>query len=286
MLEANFGALLQAATALRGPLCVGVDPHPYLLESWGLPDSPDGLREFGHRVIEACAARVAVIKPQAAFFERHGSAGFAALESVLDAARQSGLLVIADVKRGDIGESMDAYAEAWLTPGSTLEADAMTASAYQGVGSLSGAVALARRHNKGLFVLAATSNPEAVAVQSAQHAGRQSPSISVAAGIVEDVAALNSAEGSGYGSFGVVIGATVAMENYGISPGTLAATPRTPILAPGFGFQGAAYSDITPRFGRDAFVLVTVSRSLLITGPKRIADAIDASIEEITKCLA
>lgn len=165
MPKQGFGHRLHDSIAVHGPLCVGIDPHSYLLNEWGLVDSALGLREFGLRVVEAAAGRVALVKPQVAFFERHGSEGYAALETVLDAAHSAGLIVIADVKRGDVGTSLDAYAQAWLTPGSPLEADAMTVSAYQGVGSLSGAVTLATDHGKGLFVLAATSNPEAAALQ-------------------------------------------------------------------------------------------------------------------------
>ena len=139
----TFGARLARVVEERGRLCVGIDPHAALLASWGLPDSAAGIREFGLRVVEASAGTAGIVKPQIGFFERHGSAGFAALEEVLAAARAAELLVIADVKRGDVGSSVDAYGQAWLTPGSPFEADAMTAVAYQGVGSLDGVPAQA-----------------------------------------------------------------------------------------------------------------------------------------------
>ncbi|MBW8873198.1 MAG: orotidine-5'-phosphate decarboxylase, partial [Leifsonia sp.] len=131
-----FGSRLREAFSDSGQLCVGIDPHAGLLKAWGLPDSASGARDFGLRVVEAVTGRAGIVKPQIAFYERHGSAGYAALEDVLAAARAAGLLVIADVKRGDLGSSVDAYGEAWLTPGSPLEADAMTAVAFQGLGSL------------------------------------------------------------------------------------------------------------------------------------------------------
>lgn len=285
MPDVDFGHRLYDAVTARGPLCIGVDPHPFLLDEWGLPDSAAGARELGLRVVEAAAGRVAIVKPQVAFFERHGADGYTALERVLGAARSAGVLVIADVKRGDVGSSLEAYAGAWLTEGSALEADAMTVSAYQGVGSLSGAVALAKEHGKGLFVLAATSNPEGMSLQTARLQHTDAPSVSVAASIVNDVIALNVAGEAPYGSFGVVLGATVSMNAYGISLDALAATPNTPILAPGFGHQGATFSQIPERFGSSARVIVSASRSILSAGPNGIEAAIDRAVEGIYACL-
>src|SRR5690606_2108364 len=139
-------------------------PHAALLDAWALPQSARGAREFGLRTVAAAAGLVGVVKPQVSFFERFGSAGFAALEDVLSEARSAGLITIADAKRGDIGTTMDAYAAAWFTPGSPLEADALTVNPYLGVGALDSTFALAARHGKGTFVLAATSNPDAAPV--------------------------------------------------------------------------------------------------------------------------
>jgi orotidine-5'-phosphate decarboxylase len=183
----GFGERLGAVFAARGQLCVGIDPHDYLLDAWGLPRTPAGLREFGLRVVDAAAMTVGIVKPQVAFFEAHGSAGFSALEEVLAAARAAGLLVIADAKRGDIGSSVDAYGAAWLTPGSALEADAVTLTAYTGIGSLSGVFALAERFGKGAFVLSATSNPESFAVQSARIAGGEFTGSTVAGLVTQRV---------------------------------------------------------------------------------------------------
>ncbi|SQC28932.1 orotidine 5'-phosphate decarboxylase [Rothia kristinae] len=121
--------------AEHGPLCVGIDPHPGLLRDWGLADDADGARTFGLRVVEAAAGAAAVVKPQVALFERHGAAGLAALEQVLTAAAMRAG-VIADAKRGDIGSTMAAYADAWLREGSPLAADWVTLSPYLGFGSL------------------------------------------------------------------------------------------------------------------------------------------------------
>ncbi len=274
----GFGERLVAAFDRFGQLCVGIDPHAYLLEEWGLPDDPRGLRDFGLRVVAATAGSVGIVKPQVAFFERHGAGGYAALEAVLSAARDAGLLVIADVKRGDLGTSVEAYGQAWLTPDGPLEADAMTVSAYQGVGSLSAPLELAAATGKGLFVLAATSNPEARAVQTA----RLSDGRTVASSIVGDVIQWNSSRGDGVASVGVVLGATVRFADYDID---LTALTSTPVLAPGFGHQGAAYEDLPAIYGPAArMAVVSASRSLLQAGPAGIAEAITRQAGEVLAC--
>jgi orotidine-5'-phosphate decarboxylase len=277
----SFGERLLATFATSGHLCVGVDPHPYLLSDWGLADSADGVREFGLRVVDAAAGRVGILKPQVAFFERHGSAGFAALETVLAAAREAGLLVIADAKRGDIGSTAAAYGEAWLRPGGSLEADAMTISAFQGVGSLDEPIRLAREAGKGLFVLAATSNPQSIAPQSAVQNRGEFAGRSVAASIVDEV---NRSNHGALGSLGVVIGATVRLADYGISDSDLTATP---ILAPGFGHQGAGYDAISSVYGAAApNLVVSSSRAILDAGVSGVADAIATQAREIAEVFA
>lgn len=165
-----FGARLRRAMDERGPLCVGIDPHASLLAEWGLGDDVDGLERFSRTVVEAVAGRVAVLKPQSAFFERFGSRGVAVLETTVREAREAGALVVMDAKRGDIGSTMAAYAEAFLHQDAPLFSDALTVSPYLGYGSLSPAVALARESGAGLFVLALTSNPEGGEVQHAVRA--------------------------------------------------------------------------------------------------------------------
>ena len=164
---APFGARLTDAIAQHGPLCVGIDPHPGLLDAWRLPSSVEGLRTFALRCVEAFAGHVAVVKPQAAFFESYGSAGIAVLERVIAGFRDSGTLVLVDAKRGDIGSTVDAYARAFLADGAPLAGDAVTLSPYLGFGSLEPAVRLAGETGRGVFVLAATSNPEGPTVQRA-----------------------------------------------------------------------------------------------------------------------
>jgi orotidine-5'-phosphate decarboxylase len=288
----GFGQRLAQAFDAAGQLCVGIDPHGYLLAEWNLPDTAVGARELALRVVDAAVGQAAIVKPQVAFFERFGAAGYSALEDVLVVARAAGLLVIADAKRGDVGSTVEAYGQAWLTPGSPLEADAMTISAYQGLGSLAAPMELAERHGKGLFVLAATSNPEAAALQTAALVAEEGKGRTVARSIVDDVIGWNQQHGQAIGSIGVVLGATVALNDYGVSLDALSGTalsgtglathPATPILAPGFGHQGARYDQLETLFGPAAqYVVVSASRSILSAGPDGIAAAIQAQAREV-----
>lgn len=253
-----FGLRLQRAVAEHGPLCLGLDPHPDLLARWGLPDDPDGLERLCDAVLEAVAGRVAVLKPQSAFFERHGSRGIAVLENVLAALRGSGTLSLLDVKRGDVGSTMGAYAQAYLGEGAPLAADAVTLNPYLGVGALDPAFDLALANGRGVFVLALTSNPEGAQVQ---HVGLPS----VAGRVVAEVAARNAAV-PGPGSFGLVVGATVgpAPRRLGLGLDRLGG----PVLAPGVGAQGATAADAVRAVGHPGGpVLPTVSRAFLQAGP-------------------
>jgi len=262
----SFASRLSATFDEFGGICLGIDPHPFLLESWGLSNDVHGVREFALRAVDAAAGNVGMIKPQVAFFERFGSAGYSVLEESFALARSAGLLVIADVKRGDLSSSVDAYGQAWLTPGSPVEADAMTAVAYQGVSELAGPVELARDAGKGIFVLAATSNASAHSIQSARIVEGEHEGFTVAASVVHDVRALNS-EG-GLGSFGVVIGATVNVADYGMRREELI---DLPVLAPGFGAQGAQVDQARELYGAAvANTIVTVSRSVLQEGSSQI----------------
>ncbi len=272
----SFGARLRSALDEFGPLCVGIDPHEHLLAEWGLDASAAGVREFGLRVVEAAAGRVGVVKPQVAFFERFGSAGFAALEAVLAAGRDAGLVVIADAKRGDIGTTMAGYAAAWLAPGAPLEADALTVSPYLGPDSLRETLTFAVRHDKGVFVLAATSNPEAAALQSARTVDvASSDDQTVAERVARDVAWVNgsAAFDGGLGPVGFVVGATVDRTEFGL---TDAALRGAPILAPGFGAQGAEPADLPALFGAlSANVVASESRSILSAGRAGLAQRIE-----------
>ncbi|MDX5310304.1 MAG: orotidine-5'-phosphate decarboxylase, partial [Rhodococcus sp. (in: high G+C Gram-positive bacteria)] len=202
----TFGQRLHAALAERGPLCVGIDPHPELLAAWGLPVDVAGLERFAGTCVDAFAGRVALVKPQVAFFEAFGAAGIAVLERTVTALRGAGTLVLADAKRGDIGSTMDAYAQAFLGRDAVSPADAITVSPYLGYESLRPAIDVAGGHGRGVFVLCLTSNPEGAGVQHARSAGG-----SVAASVADGAAGDNApaAAGGSLGHVGLVVGATV-----------------------------------------------------------------------------
>ncbi|MGO8769027.1 MAG: orotidine-5'-phosphate decarboxylase [Mycobacterium sp.] len=251
----GFGTRLAEAKLQRGPLCLGIDPHPELLRAWDLPSSADGLAAFCDICVQAFSG-FAVVKPQVAFFEAYGAAGFAVLERTIAALRAAGVLVLADAKRGDIGSSMAAYAVAWAGD-SPLAADAVTASPYLGFGSLRPLLEAAAAHDRGVFVLAATSNPEGATVQRAAFDGR-----TVAQLIVDQAAVVNrSASHTGPGYVGVVVGAT-ALEAPDVS------ALGGPVLVPGVGVQGGRPEALRGLGGAaPGQLLPAVAREVLRAGP-------------------
>ena len=254
----GFGARLREAVSRCGPLCLGIDPHPELLRSWGLPEDPYGLARFADACVEAFTG-FAVVKPQVAFFEAYGSAGYAVLERTIAALREAGVLVLADAKRGDIGSTMAAYAAAWAGD-SPLAADAVTASPYLGFGSLCPLLDAAAAHHRGVFVLAATSNPEGADVQQAVQQER-ADGRTVAQSIVDEAAAVNRDALPEPGSVGVVVGATARYVPDLRSLGG-------PVLVPGIGAQGGRPGALAGLGGaRPGQLLPAVSREVLGAGP-------------------
>lgn len=249
----GFGQRLAAAAERHGALCVGIDPHASLLQAWGLGDDVDGLREFSRRCVEAFAGHVALVKPQVAFYERFGSRGFAVLEETIAQLRSAGALVVADAKRGDIGSTMAGYADAWLGEGSPLQSDAVTVSPYLGVGALGAVFDRSKESGAGVFVLAATSNPEAVSLQATAGADGRT----LAQRVVDECASYNPT--GRVGDVGVVVGATVKnapdLEKL-----------NGPVLMPGVGAQGGSAADVA-RIAAGALAIPNVSRSVLSAGP-------------------
>ena len=267
----GFGARLAKTIAARGPLCVGIDPHPDLMQAWGLPVTADGLARFCEICVQAYAG-FGVVKPQVAFFEAYGAAGFAVLERTIAALQSDGVLVLADAKRGDIGSTMAAYAQAWVGEG-PLAADAVTASPYLGFGSLDPLLEVAAAHGRGVFVLAATSNPEGAGIQRAVIGGR-----TVAQSVVDAVGAANRAAGQGLGSVGVVVGATLDQVP------DLSALDG-PVLVPGVGAQGGRPEALAGLGGaRAGQLLPAVSREILRAGPG--PDAVRAAAERFRDAVA
>jgi len=255
----GFAQRVAESVAATGPLCAGIDPSAELLDSWGLPDTAVGLRSFGLICVEAFAGVLPVVKPQVAFFERLGAAGLSALEDVLAAARDAGLLSIADAKRGDIGSTMAAYASAWLDPASPLVADAMTAAPYLGLGALQPALDLAAAGGRGVIVVTRSSNPEGRGLQTATTAS----GASVEDQLLADIADLNHGGLPVPGTVGAVVGATLGPSAFDLSG--LGGV----VLAPGLGAQGATADDAGRLFGGCApgTVLPSSSRALLSRGP-------------------
>lgn len=253
----TFAARLRANQDTFGPVCVGADPHASILEAWGLPDSPAGLATFSDIFTEAFAGCVASIKPQVAFFERHGSKGLAVLETMIGAFREAGTLVIADAKRGDIGSTMMGYAQAWLGDG-PLGSDAVTLSPYLGVGALAPALEMAGENDRGVFVLGVTSNPEGASIQ-----GAGSPAVGQL--VLDELGEWNDRIWPGQtGSIGAVIGATAGqrLADWGVSVDSL----HGMILAPGVGAQGATVAQAQALAGTN-LLCIPLSRAILSAGP-------------------
>ncbi|MDQ6938503.1 MAG: orotidine-5'-phosphate decarboxylase [Actinomycetota bacterium] len=257
----TFGARLDAALDARGSICVGIDPHRQLLLDWGLTDDVAGLERFTMACVEGFAGAAAVVKPQSAFFERFGAGGIAVLERTIAGCRAAGALVVLDVKRGDIGSTMAAYADAYLDPSSSLAADAMTVSPYPGVGALRPAFDLAARHDAGVFVLALTSNPEGPQIQHA----RTPAGPTVAQAVIDELAIANCGA-QPVGSLGVIVGATIGEATVDVS------ALNAPLLVPGIGAQGGSAADVRRIFdGARRHVLPSVSREVLRAGPDPLA---------------
>lgn len=281
----SFAARLESGFAKYGHLCIGIDPHSALLEDWGLGDNVAGLEKFAFTVLDACIGEVTAIKPQVSFFERFGSEGFAVLEKLAQTAAQSDLQVIMDAKRGDIGTTMNGYFDAWLGQTAPFVCDALTVSPYLGVDSLREFMSLTLERGKGLFVLAATSNPEAKKLQRAKM-----EHLTVAGDVLATIEAVNAISASGpgkMGSIGVVVGATLNLSATGIFDLVSSADSLSPILAPGFGAQGAQLEDTIELFGAgSARVLASVSRSVLENGANGLAGAILGAKRELEKAYA
>ena len=256
----GFGQRLSELVATRGSnVCVGIDPHPQVLTDWGLAVDVAGLERCARTMVETLGERAMIFKPQSAFFEAFGSAGIAVLERVLADIRAAGALALLDAKRGDLGSTMAGYARAYLVEDAPLAADAITLSPDLGFDSLAPAIDVALANGRGVFVLARTSNPESVDLQTATTADGGT----VAQSIV-DRAGRRNAEVVGtdaLGPIGVVVGATQTGSGLDLS------TLGGPVLAPGVGAQGASIADARALLTGPGLVLPNVSRSLMSAGP-------------------
>ncbi|MBC9944927.1 orotidine-5'-phosphate decarboxylase [Leucobacter sp. cx-328] len=283
MSQVTFGDRLAAEFAAGRHLCAGIDPHAGLLADWGLANDAAGAERMGRDVVAAAAGVAACVKPQIAFFERFGSAGFVALERVYADAREAGVLIVTDAKRGDIGSTFAAYADTWLAEGSPLESDALTVSPYLGFGALSGAFDYVNSHGKGLFVLAATSNPEARELQTAKQAdGRTLANV-----MIDEAIAHGAPADTAVNSVGVVLGATLTLADFGIDVQAERGGAALPVLAPGFGHQGGRIEDAGEIFGNlGKALLANESRSILVGGSATLATRVRDRADAIAHALA
>lgn len=278
MTDQSLGASLLEGTSGQATLCVGIDPHASTLTDWGLADDSSGLATFSNALVQGViVSGVRVVKPQVALFERCGLPGLQVLSDVIGTLREAGVAVIADVKRGDIGTSLQGYADAWLQPGSDFESDAMTLVGYQGLGALRPAFDLARDTGKTVFVLSATSNPEGTYIQRAVTASGNT----VAGEVLSGLQALVGATPEYRGVLGAVVGATVDQVLLGVD---CDAAPDVVLLVPGFGHQGVALETTGRLFGAATpRVVAAVSRSVAGDSPDGLEDRISLARQAVSR---
>lgn len=238
--RSDFGLRLSNSMAKYGPLCVGIDPHRKLLTDWGYNVDAEGAELFSMRMLQAANGRAAAVKFQTPMFERYGAKGFEALERVLYAARQMGVITIVDCLRGGLSTTISAIADAYFKPGAPLLADAITLLPYYGARSLNGLITEALENGRGVFIASLTSNPEGMSLQTALRQSGDYKGRTVAYGIAS-TAQKHNVDIEGMGSVGLIIGATIGqwMQDSGVDPSKFTG----PILSPGYGWQGAEAKD-------------------------------------------
>lgn len=230
--------LTDAIRARNSVLCAGIDPHLDLIPPlFQQKDMTAAVRDWAFELIPLLAGQVPVIKPQAAMFERLGPSGMTMLAALSHAAMAEGLMVIMDAKRGDIGSTAAAYAEAWLGHDAGFASDALTINPYLGRDSLEPFAKKAQASNAGLFTLLRTSNPGSADVQMLQSIEKK-PVFHHVADMIRPFME-HMVDESGFSSFGVVIGATWPDEQVELRK----MLPECLFLIPGFGAQGASAAD-------------------------------------------
>jgi orotidine-5'-phosphate decarboxylase len=253
-----IGAVREAGT----PLVLGIDPReeeiPPAVRGDGKATWPMLLRRWSAELVDlAIAEKLPAIKVQVAFYEAAGGAGISAFNETLDRAREAGILAIADVKRGDMGSTAEAYARAFFGEKAHIRADAITASPYLGEDSIAALLKAAVADSAGIFALVRTSNPGARDLQELElKDGRR-----VHEAAADLVARLNepTRDESGYGALGAVVGATAPE----VAPRLRSRLPHSILLAPGVGAQGADPKALRPFFdAKGEGALVPVSRGI------------------------
>ena len=281
----SFSDRLTTAVRKTAPIVVGLDPHLDLLPSElrrvferlegadRRAAAAEAAQRFCLGALEALSGKVGVIKPQVAFFEALGAPGVAALAFVVQVAKQMGFIVLLDAKRGDIGSTAKAYAQATLADDGPMGADAVTLSPYLGAESLMPFVEHCSE-NKGAFILIRTSNPGAGAWQEGI-AGRVADWITAENRLRLDERSL--------GPLGAVVAATLPEEAHLWRK----KLPHSWLLVPGYGAQGATAADVRQHFRPDGLgALVAASRSILFgndgpSWPQAIAERAEQMVLEL-----
>lgn len=277
--------LIEGTRALGHPLCVGLDPHleriPPVFRRGSMTatevETAEAVGAFLEAVIDRVAGRVAVVKPQVAFFERLGWRGMRELDRLVRHARARDLLVLLDAKRGDIGSTAEGYAGAYLTADAPLPVDAMTVNPYLGFDTLEPFLRAVRDDGRGLFVLVKTSNAGSGDLQDREVEG-QPLFERVADGLARPMQELVGPK-TGWSSLGVVCGATWPDQARRVRE----SLPRALFLVPGYGAQGGAASAALQPFvpGPNGLEGGIVSSSRAVLFPEAASGADDARSWEV-----
>ncbi|MBH66715.1 MAG: orotidine-5'-phosphate decarboxylase [Rhodospirillaceae bacterium] len=247
----HFGdRLIKKIRQVGNPLCIGLDPHleklPPLFQDGTMeandPRTAPAVAKFLTTIIDRIEQKVAIIKPQAAFFEKMGWRGFKILDELTQYARRRGILVLLDAKRGDIGSTAKAYSEAYLTDNSAIASDALTVSPFLGRDTLKPYLEAAKTYHSGIFVLVKTSNPGSGDYQDLKIDGK--PLYLHICETLKPLAAAILGPITGWSSIGIVVGATYPEQ----ADNLRAALPNVPFLIPGYGAQGGHADDAVRTF--------------------------------------
>jgi orotidine-5'-phosphate decarboxylase len=252
-----FDRLIGQIRAKDSRCIVGLDPRIDQMPAFIASDPCAAITEFHELVLDAVADLIPAVKPQLAFFEQYGVAGMQAFENTVRAARERGLLVIADGKRNDISSTAEAYANAYLSGGG-FDCDALTVTPYLGRDSLVPFVEACKKHGKGLFVVLKTSNPGSKDFEDQPLESTGRPLYEKIAGVLNELGRELTGE-SGYSSIGAVIGATFPEEGRRLRQ----LMPKAPILVPGYGAQGGSAKAAAECFNEDGLgAIVSSSRGI------------------------
>ena len=294
--------LIDKIRSIGNPLCVGLDPYldkiPPLFRDGPMtpvdPRTAKATKNFLMSLIDLLEHKIAIIKPQSAFFERMGWRGTQLLEDITSYAQEKGFLVLMDAKRGDIGSTAEAYAESFLTKDAPIKSDALTVSPFLGLDTLEPYIQAARVNGSGVFVLVKTSNPGSGDFQDLL-VGEETLFEKIAQKL-KPLSKNFEAPRTGWSSLGIVVGATYPAQGENLRE----LLPHTPFLIPGYGAQGGGAEDAVRTFvkGPNGYEggIVNSSRAILFpdkgntNNPNEwetaISDAIEYAVDDLTEALA